>query len=230
MIGLVLVTHGRLAEEFRSALEHVVGPQDRDRHRVDRPGGRARRAAAPTSRRRWPAVDSGRASSSSPTCSAARPPISPYRCSRPARSKCWPASTCRCSSSSPASATTAPLDTAVVQGPGGRAQIHQHRQPDLGRLTMAGRTVDATFIILNSRGLHARASAKFVKCAEQFDADIDGQPRRPDRARHLDHGPDDARRRAGHLDRSVGATARRPPRRSTRWARWSPAASARNDI
>jgi len=33
--------------------------------------------------------------------------------------------------------------------------------------------------ITNARGLHARASAKFVKCAEQFDADIkvtrDGQ-------------------------------------------------------
>jgi PTS system mannose-specific IIA component len=28
MIGLVLVTHGQLAEEFRRALEHVVGPQD----------------------------------------------------------------------------------------------------------------------------------------------------------------------------------------------------------
>jgi mannose PTS system EIIA component len=27
MIGLVLVTHGHLASEFRSALEHVVGPQ-----------------------------------------------------------------------------------------------------------------------------------------------------------------------------------------------------------
>jgi PTS system mannose-specific IIA component len=27
MIGLVLVTHGRLAEEFRVAMEHVVGPQ-----------------------------------------------------------------------------------------------------------------------------------------------------------------------------------------------------------
>ena len=27
MIGLVLVTHGRLAEEFRTAMEHVVGPQ-----------------------------------------------------------------------------------------------------------------------------------------------------------------------------------------------------------
>lgn len=29
MIGMVLVTHGRLAEEFRLALEHVVGPQQR---------------------------------------------------------------------------------------------------------------------------------------------------------------------------------------------------------
>jgi mannose PTS system EIIA component len=27
MIGLVLVTHGQLAREFRLALEHVVGPQ-----------------------------------------------------------------------------------------------------------------------------------------------------------------------------------------------------------
>ena len=27
MIGLVLVTHGQLASEFRAALEHVVGPQ-----------------------------------------------------------------------------------------------------------------------------------------------------------------------------------------------------------
>jgi len=28
MIGLVLVTHGRLAEEFVAAAEHVVGPQE----------------------------------------------------------------------------------------------------------------------------------------------------------------------------------------------------------
>jgi len=27
MIGIVLVTHGHLASEFRAALEHVVGPQ-----------------------------------------------------------------------------------------------------------------------------------------------------------------------------------------------------------
>lgn len=29
MIGLVLVTHGRLAAEFLAATEHVVGPQER---------------------------------------------------------------------------------------------------------------------------------------------------------------------------------------------------------
>lgn len=28
MIGLVIVTHGRLAQEFRAALEHVVGSQE----------------------------------------------------------------------------------------------------------------------------------------------------------------------------------------------------------
>jgi len=28
MIGMLLVTHGRLATEFRAALEHVVGPQE----------------------------------------------------------------------------------------------------------------------------------------------------------------------------------------------------------
>ena len=39
--------------------------------------------------------------------------------------------------------------------------------------------VNRELAIINERGLHARASAKFVKCAEGFDADIsvsrDGQ-------------------------------------------------------
>ena len=37
MIGMVLVTHGRLAAEFVEALEHVVGPQGADRRRVHWP-------------------------------------------------------------------------------------------------------------------------------------------------------------------------------------------------
>jgi phosphocarrier protein len=32
--------------------------------------------------------------------------------------------------------------------------------------------VNRELAIINQRGLHARASAKFVKCAEGFDADI----------------------------------------------------------
>ena len=28
MIGLVIVTHGRLADEFLAAMQHVVGPQE----------------------------------------------------------------------------------------------------------------------------------------------------------------------------------------------------------
>ncbi len=28
MIGIVIVAHGRLAEEYRAAMEHVVGPQE----------------------------------------------------------------------------------------------------------------------------------------------------------------------------------------------------------
>lgn len=40
-------------------------------------------------------------------------------------------------------------------------------------------TVSRTLRILNNRGLHARASAKFVKCADAFDARVsvtkDGQ-------------------------------------------------------
>ena len=36
---------------------------------------------------------------------------------------------------------------------------------------MAG-AIERELDILNSRGLHARASAKFVKCAESFDAEI----------------------------------------------------------
>jgi len=44
---------------------------------------------------------------------------------------------------------------------------------------LAGDPEIREFRIANSRGLHARASAKFVKCAEEFDADIkvsrDGQ-------------------------------------------------------
>jgi PTS system mannose-specific IIA component len=51
MIGLVLVTHGRLAEEFRNAVEHVVGPQD-NFETVAIGAGRRHGAAPPRHHRR----------------------------------------------------------------------------------------------------------------------------------------------------------------------------------
>jgi phosphocarrier protein HPr len=56
---------------------------------------------------------------------------------------------------------------------------------------MAARTVE----IVNERGLHARASAKFVKLAARIRRRGDRQPRRLVRRRPVDHGPDDAGRR-----------------------------------
>src|SRR5437016_373985 len=89
MIGVVLVTHGRLAVEFRSALEHVVGPQIQN-HRQPRPDGKM--------------IEKGPHPSPSPS------------------------------------------------PPGGAAV----------------RVLE----ICNKKGLHARASAKFVQTVEQYDADV----------------------------------------------------------
>ena len=36
----------------------------------------------------------------------------------------------------------------------------------------AGKTLARDLTITNKRGLHARASARFVRCAEQFDASV----------------------------------------------------------
>ena len=52
--------------------------------------------------------------------------------------------------------------------------------------------------IVNKKGLHARASAKFVQTAERFDAAITVTRGARNRRRHLDHGPDDAGRRPRH--------------------------------
>ena len=79
MIGVVIVTHGRLAHEFRAALEHVVGPQEQietisigpdDDLDVRRSDMLTALASASTAARAW---------SCSPTCSAARRRTSPSR-------------------------------------------------------------------------------------------------------------------------------------------------------
>jgi phosphocarrier protein HPr len=50
----------------------------------------------------------------------------------------------------------------MTDGAGGRA----------GAAAEATSVVGRTLLIKNQRGLHARAAARFVKCAEQFDAEV----------------------------------------------------------
>ena len=76
------------------------------------------------------------------------------------------------------------LKPAVTHGRRSRAQIHQCRQRVAWRLTRsclhlpmdtavnAGRALAQQMTIVNRKGLHARASARFVRTAECFDAEI----------------------------------------------------------
>src|ERR1700692_4066571 len=71
-------------------------------------------------------------------------------------------------------------------GSGGRAQIRHHRQPRSQRQMSPPTDPDAAppvrqpppgavvrgLEICNKKGLHARASAKFVQTVERFDADV----------------------------------------------------------
>lgn len=54
--------------------------------------------------------------------------------------------------------------------------------------------------IVNEKGLHARASAKFVEVVERFDATARVRRDGMEVSGELDHGADDALRCAGHLD------------------------------
>ncbi|MHA1179234.1 MAG: HPr family phosphocarrier protein [Alphaproteobacteria bacterium] len=51
-----------------------------------------------------------------------------------------------------------------------RARVKRHRMPEIHDSVRP----EAVVTIRNRKGLHARASAKFVKCAESFDATITG--------------------------------------------------------
>ena len=95
MIGMVLVTHGALAEEFRAALEHVVGAQenlaticigpddDMEKRREDIVDAIVN-------------VDTGDGVALLTDMFGGTPPTSPFRCLKKTRSRSWPASICRC--------------------------------------------------------------------------------------------------------------------------------------
>ncbi len=83
--------------------------------------------------------------------------------------------------------------------------------------------------IVNRKGLHARATAKFVHCVEQFDAEVTVSRCGETVGGTVDHGHFDARRRHRHDDHRRRDGRRRRRRRWTPSRRWSPIASARTN-
>jgi phosphocarrier protein len=165
MIGLVLVTHGRLADEFKAALEHVMGPQkqieavtigaedDSDLCRSD--------IIEAVNR-----VDSGDGVAILTDMFGGTPSNLAISCmSRP---------------------KVEVLARRHRHGPGSRPQIRDHCQSgsrrqmsddaaspenDPGPSVPSG-AVSREIPIINKRGLHARASAKFVQMVERFNAEV----------------------------------------------------------
>ena len=114
MIGMVLVTHGRLAEELRSAMEHVVGVTAERRHGLHRP--RRRHGKAPRRHRSLyrERCDTGDGVVLLTDMFGGTP--SNLAISMMER-KGWrssPASTCRCWSSSPRCAAASPWPTPSI--------------------------------------------------------------------------------------------------------------------
>ena len=194
MIGMILVTHGRLAEELRAAMEHVVGAQrnvatvcigpedDMENRRADIEACIAR-------------CDTGDGVvlltdmfGGTPSNLAISMMDHPGRRGDRRRQ--------------PADAGQAgegPLEPAArgrgELRPGGGPQIHRRRLARAARREEAERNlrlmqdggeqapdpptdrpapvVSRSVIITNRRGLHARAAAKFVTLAERFEASVD---------------------------------------------------------
>ena len=187
MIGLVLVTHGRLATEFRAALEHVVGPQEQIEPVTIGPDDdveQRRRDIIEAVKK----VDSGDGVVILTDMFGGTPSnLAISVMSRPkvevlaginlpmliklakVRNEC-------------------PLSEAVAAAQEFGSQIHYDREPSIGGqmkdtpLTCDDDAVDLSAVpqgailrvmtIINQRGLHARASAKFVQTVEKFDAEV----------------------------------------------------------
>ena len=244
MIGIVLVTHGRLAAEFVAALEHVVGPQSRS----------PRSASAPTTT--W---------SSAARTSCARSPRSTRGEGAVLLTDMF--------GGTPSNLAISVMDRAkieVIAGinlpmliklaslrqtetprtrrarrAGGRAQIHQRRLAAAGRrATMSAEPPGNLCQRLPRRRLRPRGgpsrSATRTRPARprrralrQDRAPVRrrdlGAQERHDRLRPLDHGADDAGGGLGRRATKSPPPARTPTQRSRRWRAWSNASSMRID-
>lgn len=168
MIGLVLVTHGRLAAEFIAAMEHVVGPQEQVEAVCIGPDDdmEARRADISAAAAR---VDTGRGVIL--LTDMFEEPLQP-RHFPDGQTQCGSDRGHQSADADSAGKRAAPDGRRPRSGSraGSRTKIYFGRLRDTGGGCVSeARTVE----IVNKRGLHARASAKFVTVASGFDATIE---------------------------------------------------------
>ena len=213
MIGLVLVTHGRLAEEFVAATEHVVGPQ---------PGTRAICIGPDDDmeqRRRdildaIAATDEGHGvivltdmfggtpsnlaisvmdKANVEVIAGVNLPMLIKLASERAGKRPAPRRGL-CAGGRPHLYPRRRPAARGRQGVSGAAQAPGEGSPDEGSRRH-------TCLIGNRRGLHARAAARFVKAAARFDAEVGRLLQRHAGLGPLDPGADDAGGAAGQRDR-----------------------------
>ena len=187
MIGIVLVTHGRLAVEFRAALEHVVGPQTQIEAVTIGPnddGEQCRKDIIEAVKR----VDSGDGVAILTDMFGGTPSnLAISVMSRPnvevlaginlpmlvklakVRDECPLAEAVAAAQESGRKYIT--IASRVLAGQMNDADGYDGRLP-AGCAAAAPGAIVRVLPIVNQKGLHARASAKFVQTVEQFDADV----------------------------------------------------------
>ena len=152
MIGMVLVTHGRLAAEFIAALEHVVGPQQRI-------AAVCIGADDDMEQRRRDILDSVAKVEEGDGVVLLTDMFG----------------------GTPSNLAISVLDRANVEVIAGvnlpmlikLASVRNCWPTPEAELLDARPSLSRVATILNQRGLHARAAAKFVKLASQYEADIE---------------------------------------------------------
>ncbi len=178
MIGLVIVMHKGLAQAFHEALEHILGPQEQIGYLSVAPNDDAA-LRAPDIARAIAEVDSGDGVVlvtdvvGGTPCNIATAALDSDRVHvvagvnlpmliKLARVRRW-----------------STLENVVAEARAA-GQIHYYCDTsgaadsmETGIWVGNTETLSRDVEIVNVKGLHARASMKFVKCAEQFDADIE---------------------------------------------------------
>ena len=199
MIGLVLVTHGRLAQEFISAMEHMVGPQTHLRAVCIGPEDdieRRQREIAAAAK----SVDVGSGVIIATDMFGGTPcnlalTLAGARQDRSAGGR-QPAQ--------PDQADRHPHQAAAGTGgersDRGGPQIYARRSARSGRACVS-EPLRAIAKITNKRGLHARASAKIVEASARFQSEITIVKDGTAGQWPLDHGPDDAGGQPGQRNR-----------------------------